>query len=106
MGDGMNAYMAFKVNTKTTLPQFKKTEMGVYRRFSDFLGLHEKLVERHLCQGRVVPPPPEKSVLGMTKIKMSKEEAGSQDFVEKRRAALGSFLRWTVTCQSPHQHLH
>merc|ERR1711988_1431926 len=28
----------------------------------------------------------------MTKIKMSKEEAGSQDFVEKRRAALERFL--------------
>ena len=26
--------------------------------------------------------------LGMTKVKMSKEEAGSADFVEKRRAAL------------------
>jgi len=92
MGDGMNAYMAYKVNTKTTLPEFKKQEMGVYRRFSDFLGLHDKMVEKYQHQGRIIPPPPEKSVLGMTKIKMSKEEAGSQDFVEKRRAALERFV--------------
>jgi sorting nexin-1/2 len=92
MGDGMNAYMAYKVSTKTTLPEFKKQEMGVYRRFSDFLGLHDKMVEKYQHQGRVIPPPPEKSVIGMTKIKMSKEEAGSQDFVEKRRAALERFV--------------
>ena len=28
----------------------------------------------------------------MTKIKMSKEEAGSQEFVEKRRAALERYV--------------
>lgn len=29
-----------------------------------------------------------RSLEGMAKVKMSKEESGSQDFVEKRRAAL------------------
>lgn len=38
--------------------------MSVYRRFSDFLGLHDKLVESHLHEGFVIPPPPEKSVVG------------------------------------------
>jgi len=38
--------------------------MEVYRRFSDFLGLHEKLVVKHLHQGRIIPPAPEKSVIG------------------------------------------
>jgi len=37
----------------------------VTRRFSDFLGLHEKLVGRYQTQGIVIPPPPEKSVVGM-----------------------------------------
>ncbi len=69
--------------------------MGVYRRFSDFLGMHEKLIEKHRPAGRIIPAPPEKSVIGMTKIKMNKEEAGSQDFVEKRRAALE---RYTHGC--------
>jgi len=42
--------------------------MEVYRRFSDFLGLHEKLVEKHLHRGCIIPPPPEKSVIGMVAI--------------------------------------
>ena len=39
--------------------------MCVKRRFSDFLGLHERLNEKHLALGRIVPPPPDKSVVGM-----------------------------------------
>jgi len=31
-------------------------------------------------------------VLGMTKVKVSKEEAGSLDFLEKRRAALERYF--------------
>lgn len=88
----MHAYMCYKVCTKSSIPQFKKTENSVYRRFSDFLGLHDKLVDKHQPMGIIVPPPPEKSVLGATKIKISKEEAASQDFVEKRRASLERFL--------------
>ena len=38
VGDGMNSFMAFKVNTKTNLSFFKKKESVVTRRFSDFLG--------------------------------------------------------------------
>ena len=90
-----------------------------------------------MTQGRIVPPAPEKSVIGktkfvneiadkskywvsgvchriglnhniklilffvfngigMTKIKMSKEEAGSQEFVEKRRAALERYVSMTT----------
>jgi len=51
---------------QTDIPDFRQTEMEVYRRFSDFLGLHEKLVVKHLHQGRIIPPAPEKSVLGET----------------------------------------
>jgi len=50
---------------KTNIPDFRNTEMEVFRRFSDFLGLHEKLVEKHLHRGCIIPPPPEKSVIGM-----------------------------------------
>jgi len=50
---------------KTNIPDFRKSEMEVYRRFSDFLGLHEKLAEKHLHRGCIIPPPPEKSVIGM-----------------------------------------
>lgn len=34
------------------------------RRFSDFLGLYSKLHEKHIKTGIIVPPAPEKSVLG------------------------------------------
>lgn len=34
------------------------------RRFSDFLGLHDRLNGKFLHLGRIVPPAPEKSVVG------------------------------------------
>lgn len=34
------------------------------RRFSDFLGLHDKLTDKYLKVGRIIPPAPEKSVIG------------------------------------------
>ncbi|XP_076339012.1 sorting nexin-2-like [Tachypleus tridentatus] len=98
IGDGMGAYMIYKVETKTNFPYFKTKNMVVSRRFSDFLGLHDKLVQKHLHLGRLVPPAPEKSVIGMTKIKMSKDELGSSsDFIEKRRAALERYLNRTAS---------
>lgn len=47
------------------MPSFKTHEFTVKRRFSDFLGLYERLNEKHLIHGRIVPPPPDKSVVGM-----------------------------------------
>ncbi|XP_052828038.1 sorting nexin-2 isoform X2 [Octopus bimaculoides] len=88
VGDGMGAYIVYKVISKTNIPAFRKTTMTVLRRFSDFLGLHEKLALKYIRDGRIVPPAPEKSVLGMTKIKMNKEESGSTEFIERRRLAL------------------
>jgi hypothetical protein len=38
------------------------------------VGLREKLAEKYLQNGRIIPPAPDKSIIGMTKIKMSKEE--------------------------------
>jgi sorting nexin-1/2 len=93
VGDGMNAFMTFKVTTKTNLTYFKASVFSVSRRFSDFLGLYEKLMEKHIQFGRIVPPPPEKNMSGMTKVKMGKEEtqAGSE-FLKRRRAALERFV--------------
>ena len=69
----MSSYMAYKVSTKTNVNYFKRSEMCVDRRFSDFLGLHDKLSEKYLQNGRIIPPAPDKSLVGMTKVKMSKE---------------------------------
>lgn len=101
-GDGMNAYMAYKVTTKvrfkitrfsrrtlqqkwpseffflfvycslslsvslaqTSLALFKNKDFSVKRRFSDFLGLHSKLASKYLHVGYIVPPAPEKSIVG------------------------------------------
>lgn len=64
VGDGMGAYMAYRVSTKTNMQIFKQREFTVQRRFSDFLGLHDKLTEKYLKVGRIIPPAPEKSVIG------------------------------------------
>ncbi|XP_068578939.1 sorting nexin-1a [Cebidichthys violaceus] len=96
IGDGMNAYMAYKVTTQTPLPMFRNKTFTVRRRFSDFLGLYEKLSEKHGPNGFIVPPPPEKSILGMTKVKVGKEDSSSTDFVERRRAALERYLQRVV----------
>uniref|UniRef100_A0A672J8L9 Sorting nexin-1-like n=1 Tax=Salarias fasciatus TaxID=181472 RepID=A0A672J8L9_SALFA len=97
IGDGMNAYMAYKVTTQTTLPMFRNKTFTVRRRFSDFLGLYEKLSEKHGPNGFIVPPPPEKSILGMTKVKVGKEDSSSADFVERRRGALERYLQRVVS---------
>ncbi|XP_026198644.1 sorting nexin-2 [Anabas testudineus] len=96
VGDGMNAYMAYKVTTKTTMSLFKRSEFIVKRRFSDFLGLHSKLASKYLHIGYIVPPAPEKSIVGMTKVKVGKEDQSSNEFVEKRRSALERYLMRTV----------
>ena len=64
VGDGISSYMAYKVLTRTNLHCFRRKSFSVIRRYSDFLGLHEKLVVRYQSKGRIIPPPPEKSIIG------------------------------------------
>ena len=82
VGDGMSSYLAYRVTTRTNLNYFKRADFSVTRRFSDFLGLHEKLSEKHLCRGRVIPPAPEKSIVGSTKVKMSSASSSSSNEVQ------------------------
>ncbi|XP_072761529.1 sorting nexin-2 [Anoplolepis gracilipes] len=101
IGDGMGAYVAYKVETRTNMLIFKKRNFSVIRRFSDFLGLHDKLTEKYLRNGRIIPPAPEKSVIGTTKVKMSgdksqEQNSSSTEFLERRRAALERYLNRTA----------
>ncbi|CAN9505469.1 unnamed protein product [Ophioblennius macclurei] len=96
VGDGMNAYMAYKVTTKSSMSLFKQNEFVVKRRFSDFVGLNSKLAAKYEHIGYIVPPAPEKSIVGMTKVKVGKEDQSSNEFVEKRRSALERYLMRTV----------
>nr|XP_020461529.1 sorting nexin-1 [Monopterus albus] len=97
IGDGMNAYVAYKVSTRTSLPMFKSKTFSARRRFSDFLGLYEKLSVKQLLHGCIIPPPPEKSVVGMTKVKVGMDDPSSVEFLERRRAALERYLKRVVS---------
>ncbi|XP_051919145.1 sorting nexin-1-like isoform X1 [Hippocampus zosterae] len=100
VGDGMNAYVAYRVSTRvcssTSLPMFKNRTFSVRRRFSDFLGLYEKLSVKQSLHGCIIPLPPEKSVVGMTKVKVGMDDPSSVEFVERRRAALERYLQRVV----------
>ncbi|XP_061671255.1 sorting nexin-1-like isoform X2 [Syngnathoides biaculeatus] len=97
VGDGMNAYVAYRVSTRTSLPMFRNKTFTVKRRFSDFLGLYEKLSVKQSLNGCIIPLPPEKSVVGMTKVKVGMDDPSSVEFVERRRAALERYLQRVVS---------
>ncbi|EDV27032.1 uncharacterized protein TRIADDRAFT_22154, partial [Trichoplax adhaerens] len=96
VGDGMSSYYKYTITTKTNLPLFKKRESKVKRRFSDFLALYSRLSEKYTPKGVIVPPAPEKSMIGNTKAKFS-EGGGASDFVGKRRAALERYILRTAS---------
>ncbi|KAL4094510.1 hypothetical protein PRIC1_010171 [Phytophthora ramorum] len=80
-GEGMNAYISYKISTTTTRPQFSKSSFSVVRRYSDFVWIHAHLSAMY--PGVVVPPLPEKLLVGRF----------SPEFVESRRRALQLFLQ-------------
>lgn len=121
VGDGMGSYLAYRVTTTTNMGTFKKRDFHVLRRFSDFLGLHEILVRDYLRYGRIIPPAPQKNIIGTTKVRMGNAATtatGNQqsptdsmtastiaggggagiglEWVENRRAALERFLNRTA----------
>ena len=80
-GDGINAYLVYKIETRVTnIAGYRKAVNAVWRRFSDFLGLRDRLVERFQPLGVVVPMAPEKSMkaLTTTKLNSSNEETYSR----------------------------
>uniref|UniRef100_A0A8B9RFI2 Sorting nexin-2 n=1 Tax=Astyanax mexicanus TaxID=7994 RepID=A0A8B9RFI2_ASTMX len=95
-GDTFDLQIMVSDPEKTSLNLFNRNEFTVKRRFSDFLGLHSKLASKYLHIGYIVPPAPEKSIVGMTKVKVGKEDLSSAEFVEKRRSALERYLMRTV----------
>ncbi|KAL7741105.1 hypothetical protein ACLKA6_018138 [Drosophila palustris] len=101
VGDGMSSYLAYKVTTKTNIPKFKRTEFSTLRRFSDFLGIHDLLVNKYMRMGRIIPPAPSKNIIGSTKVKMSPQQSEpgtpiNQEWIEIRRAALERFVHRTA----------
>ncbi|GJM92475.1 hypothetical protein PR202_ga08951 [Eleusine coracana subsp. coracana] len=82
MGTGVQAYISYRVITKTNLPEFEGPEKIVIRRYSDFEWLHARLAEKY--KGIFIPPLPEKNAV--EKFRFSKE------FIELRRQALDLFI--------------
>ncbi|KAI8013445.1 Sorting nexin 1 [Camellia lanceoleosa] len=79
MGNGVQAYISYKVITKTNLPEYQGSEKIVIRRYTDFEWLRDRLFEKY--KGIFIPPLPEKSTFRF-----------SAEFIEMRRQALDVFV--------------
>lgn len=98
LGDPLTSHTVYTVRTRTSSTAFRKKDFSVLRRFRDFLWLVERLNENN--PGVVVPPPPDKAVVG--KVDLIRVSCNfslthrlgrfSQSFVESRRLALQSCL--------------
>ncbi len=80
MGSGMSKHTRYKVTTTTSLPQFYRKEMVVWRRFSDFEWLNGRLSTKF--PATIIPLFPEKRLVGNT----------DADFVRDRMAGLEVFV--------------
>jgi len=70
----------YKINFKTNSEKFMQKEAIVWRRFSDFVQLHDRLLESH--RGYFIPPRPEKSI----------KRLGDEAFVQSRKLMLQNYL--------------
>lgn len=82
LGNGVQAYISYRVITKTNLPEYQGPEKIVIRRYSDFVWLRDRLFEKY--KGIFIPPLPEKSAVEKFRF--------SAEFIEMRRAALDIFV--------------
>ncbi|KAL3629771.1 Sorting nexin-1 [Castilleja foliolosa] len=84
MGNGVQAYIFYKVITKTNFLEYDGTEKIVIRRYNDFGWLRDRLFKKY--KGAFIPPLPEKrTVVYFQKFRFSAE------FIEMRRQALDVF---------------
>ncbi|KAK6031728.1 PX domain protein [Ostertagia ostertagi] len=96
-GDGMNAYIVYKLITKSeNVPGITDKTYEVWRRFSDFLGLHDKLFEKYISKGVIVPAAPEKSIAAMTKTKATSDPATSREVAVRRARQLERFIKRVI----------
>nr|XP_043609757.1 sorting nexin 1 isoform X2 [Erigeron canadensis] len=82
MGNGVQAYISYKVITKTNFPEYQGPEKIVIRRYTDFVWLRDRLFEKY--KGIFIPPLPEKSTVEKFRF--------STEFIEMRRQALDTFV--------------
>ncbi|KAK9127834.1 hypothetical protein Syun_016631 [Stephania yunnanensis] len=82
LGNGVQAYISYRVITKTNLPEYQGSEKIVIRRYSDFVWLRDRLFEKY--KGIFIPPLPEKSAVEKFRF--------SAEFIEMRRQGLDVFV--------------
>ncbi|XWS56021.1 hypothetical protein CRYUN_Cryun09bG0050700 [Craigia yunnanensis] len=82
LGNGVQAYISYRVITKTNFPEYQGPEKIVIRRYSDFVWLRDRLFEKY--KGIFIPPLPEKSAVEKFRF--------SAEFIEMRRQALDLFV--------------
>ncbi|KAF5940569.1 hypothetical protein HYC85_021736 [Camellia sinensis] len=82
MSNGVQAYISYKVITKTNLSECEGPEKIVIRRYSDFIWLRDHLFEKY--KGIFIPRLPEKSTVEKFRF--------SAEFIEMRRQALDIFV--------------
>ena len=85
-GDGITSYIVYKVKSAIEHSEGHTLEALVSRRYSDFLWLHEHLFLNAQLAGFLVPPIPNKAVVGRF----------AEDFVEERRRSLEMFIKRIV----------
>ncbi|XVF76164.1 hypothetical protein PTKIN_Ptkin13bG0244200 [Pterospermum kingtungense] len=82
LGNGVQAYISYRVITKTNFPEYQGPEKIVIRRYSDFVWLRDRLFDKY--KGIFIPPIPEKSAVEKFRF--------SAEFIEMRRQALDVFV--------------
>ncbi len=80
VGDGMGAYVSYKVTATTQNQEYKTGGQGVRRRFNDVVWLHENL--SFYYPGAILPEVPEKQTMGRF----------DPVFIEERRRQLERFI--------------
>jgi len=102
-GDGVGAYVTYRVTTQTDLPQYASTHSTVIRRYRDFEWLANRLSRTNM--GIIIPPLPRKSHVQHVGSKVAAATGSSSQntpvhertFIEQRRAALQKFLTRVVS---------
>ncbi|XP_048321016.1 sorting nexin 1 isoform X1 [Ziziphus jujuba] len=93
LGNGVQAYISYRVITKTNFPEYQGPEKIVIRRYSDFVWLRDRLFEKY--KGIFIPPLPEKSAVEKFRF--------SAEFIEMRRQALDIFVNRIASHQELQQ---
>ncbi|KAJ6756079.1 hypothetical protein OIU79_028483 [Salix purpurea] len=93
LGNGVQAYISYRVITKSNIPEYQGHEKIVIRRYSDFVWLRDRLFDKF--KGVFIPPLPEKSAVEKFRF--------SAEFIEMRRQGLDIFVNRIASHQELQQ---